>query len=62
MKTKVKKLEPKWTKPREMWAYVELNGVGLHCDTSEKRLRGMWAEQGESKRIRKVKVSFETQS
>ncbi len=49
-----------WTKPKTMWAYIELNGIALHCDTSEKRIRGQTAEQGKnSKRIRKVRVSFE---
>lgn len=48
-----------WTKPKTMWAYMELNGKGIYCDTSEKRLRGFWAEQGKTKRIRKVKVSLE---
>jgi len=52
-------MKSKWTKPKEMWAYIELNGIGLHCDTSEKRLRGFWAEQGKTKRIRKVRISME---
>ena len=52
-------MNKKWTKPKEMWAYMCLDGKSIYCDTSEKRLRGFWAEQGKTKRIKKVKISIE---
>ena len=48
-----------YNKPKKMWCYVCLDGNSIHCDTSEKRLRGFWAEQGKSKRIKRVLVSME---
>lgn len=48
------------TKPKTMWAYITLAGDEFHCYTSEKKARNFWAEQGkDSKRIRKVKLSWE---
>ena len=58
-KPKKKKDDTEWTKPKTMWAYVSILDKTIHCDTSQKRLRGFFAEQGKSKRIRKVKIYFE---
>ena len=49
----------KWTKPKQMWAYVTLDGKEFHCYTSEFKTRGITAEQGPSKQIKKVKISWE---
>lgn len=47
------------TKPRKMWAYVATDGA-LHLYTSQRKARGVWAEQGPTKRIRQVYVQWPT--
>jgi len=59
---RVVKPRRKWTKLRTMWAYVCIDGQEIHCYTSQRKARGTWAEQGKSKRIRKVKIQWLNES